>query len=337
MQRTVRIYNRSALLKAVVRLLVGGVLLLFWGCAPLPLPVSQPVARMPVSAQEAVAQFVQQHGGVYADTDLAEYVRQRGRSWAQRSQRPDLPWAFVVLDRSAADVYLFPRGQVFLTRGAITALRGWQQLEAVLRVAVAEASATPTATQRTFPVEQLAARAASQAGKKPAGTELFVDRLDQLKQMAPGYALYATGRRQEKAGDLAGAVRTYLQAATLAPEQPQILTGLGLVYLQLGDLPAARAHLNRAVRLQPDYYLSRMGWGYVFLQQKDFTEAIRQLKKSVALLPIVRNRYLLAESYAQDGQTAKALVLFRNVAADDRWGKLGHAAAGKVKDLEKSE
>ena len=318
-----------------MRLLVGLVLLLFWGCASL--PVSQPVPRMPVTVQEEAFQFIQQHGGAYADTDLTEYVRQRGRFWTQQSLQPGLPWSFTILDRSATDVHLFPQGQVLLTRGAIAGLSGWQQLEALLQGAVADASAAPMATYRTIPVEQIVARAAFQTAQKPDGADWFVSRLGQLKQMAPGYDLYATGRRQEKAGDLGGAVRTYLQAATLAPEQPQILTGLGLAYLQLGDLPAARAHLNRAVRFQPDYYLSRMGWGYVFLQQEDFPEAIRQLKKSVALLPIVRNRYLLAESYAKDGQTARALTLFREVAADDRWGKLGRTAAEQVRILEKSE
>lgn len=316
---------------------MSGLLLLGWGCASLPPTVSQPVARMPVSAQEEVAQFVQKHGGAYADEDLTKYVEQRGRYWAQRSPQPGLPWSFVVLDRSVADVHLFPQGQVFLTRGAIAGLNGWQQLDAILHVAVADVSAAPTASYRTFPVEQVLLRASSLGEKKPSSVELFVERLDQLQQMASGYDLYTTGRRQEKAGDLTGAIRSYLQAATLAPEQSQILTGLGLAYLQLGDLPAARAHLNRAVRLQPDYYLSRMGWGYVFLQQKNFPEAIRQLKRSVALLSIVRNRYLLAESYAKDGQTAKALALFREVAADDRWGKLGRAAADQIRILEKTK
>ena len=171
----------------------------------------------------------------------------------------------------------------------------------------------------------------------PAGAGLFAARLEQLKQGLPGYELYAAGRRQEQAGDLAGAIRTWLQAATLAPDQPQILTGLGLAYLQVGDLPSARVHLNRAVRLQPDYYLSRMGWGYLFLQQGDLSEAIRHLEKSVALLPIVRNRYLLAESYAKNGQTEQARALFREVAADDRRGKLGRAAADQVKTLETQE
>ncbi len=337
MQRLNRKINQLVSVCVLRSLLVGVLLTLSWGCASLPQSFPQPTARVPMSTQEAVVQFVQQHGGYYADEELIAFVRQRGALLVQQSQRPDLTWAFAVLDRSAAEVHAFPGGQIFLTRGAVTALQDWRELDRVLNAVITEAAAAPTAVHRQYTLGQLFAVSSAfpAVSWKNDETAVFTAELDGLKQMQPGYDLYASARRQEKNGDLTGAIRTYLQAATLAPEQPQILTGLGLAYLQVGDLPSARTHLNRAIRLQPDYYLSRMGRGYVFLQREDFPAAIVQLEKSVALLPIVRNRFLLADSYARNGQEDQALVLFRQVAADDRRGKLGRAAAEQIRQLEK--
>lgn len=150
----------------------------------------------------------------------------------------------------------------------------------------------------------------------------------------PGYALYLQGRQLEQVGDLAGAIKTYLEAATADPDQPKILTALGLAYLQTGDDRTARMHLERALSLGAESSRVRMGLGYAALQRADYQEAVAQLERSVRLQPNVRNRFLLAEALEKSGRNADALPLYRQVAAEDRWGKLGRAAGMRIKRLE---
>lgn len=155
-----------------------------------------------------------------------------------------------------------------------------------------------------------------------------------LSSDQPGYAPYLRGRQMEQAGDLPAAIKNYLEAATVDPDQPQILTALGLAYLQTGDHRTARMHLERAVTLGADSHRIRMGLGYAALQRADYREAVTQLERSVALEPNVRNRFLLAEALEKSERIGEALALYRQVAADDRWGKLGQAAARRVERLE---
>jgi len=163
------------------------------------------------------------------------------------------------------------------------------------------------------------------------------ERAVELSPEQPGYALYLQGRQQERAGDLAGAIKAYLEAATVNPDQPKILEALGLAYLQTGDHRTARMHLERAAGLAPDSPRLRMGLGYAALQRADYQEAIRQLEQSVALRADVRNQFLLAEALAKSGRTGAALDLYQHVAAEDRWGKLGKAAARRADRLEKEQ
>ena len=156
----------------------------------------------------------------------------------------------------------------------------------------------------------------------------------ELNPDQPGYASYLRGRQMEQAGDLAGAIKNYLEAATLDPDQPQILTALGLAYLQTGDHRTARMHLERAVTLGADSHRIRMGLGYAALQRSDYRQAVAHLERSVALQPNARNRFLLAEALEKSGRKGEALALYRQVAADDRWGKLGRSADRRVERLE---
>lgn len=160
------------------------------------------------------------------------------------------------------------------------------------------------------------------------------DALAGLRRNAAGYALYDRARRLEADGKLSAAVTIYLEAAAAAPEQPLILTRLGLVYLKVGDLTAAHLHLGRAVYLNGNYYDSRLGLGYVYLAQKKPAAAVRELEKSMQLYPTPQGGYLLAEGYAQLARPSQAIPLYRAVAAADPGGKLGRSAARQLRLLE---
>jgi predicted Zn-dependent protease len=155
-----------------------------------------------------------------------------------------------------------------------------------------------------------------------------------LQKSRKGYELYDEARRLEAAGDLTRAIAAYLQAAAAAPDEALILTGLGMAYLKAEDANSARLHLARAVKLDGNYYLSRMGFGYALLQKGNNLEAVRELEASMKLLPTLQGSYLLAEGYEKTGQTQKALELYTAVAKADPEGKLGLAAAERVRVLQ---
>ncbi|MBE0595920.1 MAG: tetratricopeptide repeat protein, partial [Desulfuromonadales bacterium] len=154
-----------------------------------------------------------------------------------------------------------------------------------------------------------------------------------LRERQGAYALYDQARQLEGKGETRQAIAAYLQAAAAAPEEYLILTGLGMAYLRAEEPAAARPHLARAVQVNGQFYLSRMGLGYVLLQQKETARAVVELEKSMQLYPTVQGGYLLAEGYDQSGQRQKAVELYRAVATADPDGKLGQAAAARLKAL----
>ncbi len=193
-----------------------------------------------------------------------------------------------------------------------------------------------------FSKERLIANQEYIASRYPAATgpgyrlnpEPFQQAIAPLLKTREAYALYDQARELERQGQLGKAVATYLQAATKAPEEALILTGLGMAYLQAEDLNSARLNLGKAVRLDGNYYRSRLGLGYVHLQRKEGVQAVAELEKSMELAPTLQGGYLLAEGYEQTGQPRKALDLYRSVAEADPQGKLGQAAAARVSALQ---
>lgn len=163
------------------------------------------------------------------------------------------------------------------------------------------------------------------------GPEAYQVATSGLRERQPAYLLYEQARQLEAKGEVRQAIAAYLQAAAAAPDEYLILTGLGMAYLRAEEPAAARPHLARAVQANGRYYLSRMGLGYVFLQQKETSRAVAELEKSLQLFPTVQGSYLLAEGYDASGQQAKALELYRAVAEAEPDGKLGRAAAARLK------
>ncbi|MEM6995789.1 MAG: M48 family metalloprotease [Myxococcota bacterium] len=70
--------------------------------------------------------------GVYEDDGLAELVTRVGSGLAAQSERPDLPWTFVVLDEPAVNAFALPGGWVYVTRGLLAHLISEDELAAVL-------------------------------------------------------------------------------------------------------------------------------------------------------------------------------------------------------------
>jgi predicted Zn-dependent protease len=309
-----------------------------WGCSSMPpLPPSRTLQASQLPEVDTLQAFVQRRGGEYFDAELVAGIRQLGQELADNSQRPDLAYRFTVLDRTEPELHVFPGGQILMTRGLLTRSSDARQLSNLLAFAIADAASAPSAGQHQLNLDLFRARPgqSSETATAAAANRAQLDALlDGLQQNRYGYELYESARRREAAGDLSGAISGYLQAATAAPDQPQILTGLGLAYLLAGDPRSARVHLQNAIRLQHAYYLSRMGLGYVDLQLARYADAIAELEKSVQLLPVARNQFLLAESYEKNGRPEDAVPLYRAVVRADEHGKLGRTAAQRLQQLE---
>lgn len=70
--------------------------------------------------------------GLYPDEDLQRYVEEIGLRLAARSERPDLPWTFRVLDDPVINAFALPGGFIYVTRGILAYMDSEAELAGVL-------------------------------------------------------------------------------------------------------------------------------------------------------------------------------------------------------------
>jgi predicted Zn-dependent protease len=70
--------------------------------------------------------------GVVQDAAIHKYVTLVGLSVARESERPKLPWTFIVLDTDGVNAFASPGGIVHITRGALGLLKNEAELAGVL-------------------------------------------------------------------------------------------------------------------------------------------------------------------------------------------------------------
>lgn len=69
---------------------------------------------------------------LYLNSTVTTYVQTIGMRMAARSERPDLPWEFRVIEDSALNAFALPGGQIFITTGALAAMKNEAELAGVL-------------------------------------------------------------------------------------------------------------------------------------------------------------------------------------------------------------
>ena len=80
----------------------------------------------------AVSERVRTRYGVVQDANVHRYVALVGTALTQVSQKPALPWAFIVLDTDAVNAFAAPGGFVHITRGALALAQDESELAGVL-------------------------------------------------------------------------------------------------------------------------------------------------------------------------------------------------------------
>ena len=88
-----------------------------------------------------------QGGQYYLDPQLQAYVAGVGKALAAVSDRPDLPYEFVVLNNSVPNAWALPGGKIAVNRGLLTELNDEAELAAVLGHEVGHAAARHSASQ----------------------------------------------------------------------------------------------------------------------------------------------------------------------------------------------
>jgi predicted Zn-dependent protease len=84
----------------------------------------------------------QASGGQYAvDPELSAYVQEVGQKLAKNSDRPELPFEFVVLNDSVPNAWALPGGKIAVNRGLLTHLENEAELAAVLGHEITHAAA----------------------------------------------------------------------------------------------------------------------------------------------------------------------------------------------------
>ena len=106
------------------------------GCATNPVTGKSQLSLISESQEiqmgrEAAQQTLQQIGEV-KDPALQAYVSRIGKEIAARTERPQLPWEFHVVDDASVNAFALPGGFIFVTRGLMTYMNNEAELATVL-------------------------------------------------------------------------------------------------------------------------------------------------------------------------------------------------------------
>ena len=136
--------NQSALKAYIAPLMIA---LSLAGCSVNPVTGEKQLSLIPenqelaMGAEQYTPTQQTQGGRFYMDPELNLYVSQVGQKLAKVSDRPDLPYEFVVLNNSVPNAWALPGGKIAINRGLLTKLDDEAQLASVLGHEIVHAAA----------------------------------------------------------------------------------------------------------------------------------------------------------------------------------------------------
>ncbi len=128
-------------------------LLLWTGCATNPVTGRSELQMLSEAQEIAIGtenfgHQIQMQGGIYRlDPEINRYVEQLGHQLARVSDRPHLPYEFVVLNDSSWNAWAMPGGKIAINRGLLKVLDNESELAAVLAHEIVHAAARHSAQQ----------------------------------------------------------------------------------------------------------------------------------------------------------------------------------------------
>ena len=114
---------------------------------------------------------------------------------------------------------------------------------------------------------------------------------DAIVLSGPGVPLLAPKAKKEleaglaalRSGDLNKAQKHLESAGHLAPNHPEVLYLLGMLYMQTNDLPRAEGFLDKATQMDPQQAPAQTALGVVLANERKFGEALPPLGKALEL------------------------------------------------------
>lgn len=120
-------------------------------CATNPVSGKQELALVSESQEIDIgrqsAQAAESQLGLVADQQLQDYVQRIGQPLAGASERPELPWAFRVIDDPTPNAFAAPGGFIFITRGLLALMGNEAELASVLGHEIGHVTARHSVSQ----------------------------------------------------------------------------------------------------------------------------------------------------------------------------------------------
>lgn len=122
-------------------------MLLLTGCSVNPVTGEKQLSligesqELAMGAEQYTPTQQTQGGQFYIDPELTLYVSEVGHKLAEVSDRPELPYEFVVLNNSVPNAWALPGGKIAVNRGLLTELDDEAQLASVLGHEIVHAAA----------------------------------------------------------------------------------------------------------------------------------------------------------------------------------------------------
>jgi predicted Zn-dependent protease len=141
-------------------------------------------ALLPITYDEETAigqaiavQVVSRYGGLVNDPAHDRYVNLVGRTVADTSDRPGIPYDFAILNHDSLNAFASPAGYVFVTRGLLNAAKNEAELAAVLGHEVAHVSTKHILTiiQRSKQIAGVAEEGLEYLKQNPARFKGLID------------------------------------------------------------------------------------------------------------------------------------------------------------------
>ncbi len=166
--------------------------------------------------------------GLYDDPAMQSYVSALGQALAARSERPDLPWSFKVVDDPIVNAFALPGGFIYVTRGIMAHLSSEAELAAVVGHEIGHVTGRHS-------VERLSKAQLANVG---LGVGMVVSprfrQLGDLAQMGMGLLFLKYSRDDENQADELG-LRYSIRGGYDAREMPEVFT----ILKRVGDMAGA--------------------------------------------------------------------------------------------------
>ena len=135
---------------------------------------------------------------------------------------------------------------------------------------------------------------------------------------AAAETLLKQARAYESQRNYSAAEQEYMKALRLAPDNPEILMQLGMLFLKENRFQRSIEIFQRVLSSHSDYPEANFYLGFSYYALNDFAHAIESFRRELATKhPYPRCRYYLALAYASQGQTGKATAQLNEMVAEN--------------------